>query len=140
MSLAAIFRWLQVQIIGPDPLAISIWQTMLLSSIFFHHSNTRLPLQADNAITGVFVTPRMHGIHHSIVKRETDSNFASLFTWWDMLHGTLLLDIPQGEITIGLPEVQRPEDVTLGRMLVMPFTDRDAPAPSDLPAPSPAPR
>jgi sterol desaturase/sphingolipid hydroxylase (fatty acid hydroxylase superfamily) len=45
----------------------------------------------------------MHGIHHSDVQEETDSNWSSLFPWWDWLHGTLRLDVPQEQITIGLP-------------------------------------
>ena len=34
---------------------------------------------------------------------DTDSNFASLFTIWDRLHGTLRLDRAQESLTIGPP-------------------------------------
>src|SRR5712691_6494204 len=37
MSLSVFFRLLQIRVIRPDPLALSIWQTMLLSSSI-HHS------------------------------------------------------------------------------------------------------
>jgi len=103
MAMSVVFRHLQLRVINPDPLAMSIWQTMLLSSIFFHHSNTRLPQQADDALAHALVTPRMHGIHHSVVPRETNTNFASLFTWWDMLHGTFDIAVPQESVTIGAP-------------------------------------
>ena len=115
MSLSVLFRWLQLRVIGPDPIALSIWQTMLLSSIFFHHSNTRLPLRAERDVAAIFVTPRMHGIHHSIVEDEMNTNFASLFTWWDMLHGRFVLD--DRPVTIGIAELQDPRDVTLAKML-----------------------
>jgi sterol desaturase/sphingolipid hydroxylase (fatty acid hydroxylase superfamily) len=121
MTLAALFRWLQLRLIGPDPLAVSVWQTMLLASIFFHHSNTRLPERADRALAHVFVTPRMHGIHHSTVEHHTNSNFASLFTWWDILHGVFRIDVPQDDITIGVPAYQRPEQVTFPRALALPL-------------------
>ncbi len=104
MSLSVLFRRLQLLVIRPDPLALSIWQTMLLSSIFFHHSNTRLPQRADDAMAHAFVTPRMHGIHHSTSAAQTNTNFASLFTWWDMLHGTFDISVPQESITIGAPQ------------------------------------
>ncbi|HEX7422195.1 MAG TPA: sterol desaturase family protein [Thermoanaerobaculia bacterium] len=126
MSLSVFFRLLQVRVIRPDPLALSIWQTMLLSSIFFHHSNTRLPENVDRAVAQVFVTPRMHGIHHSTAADETNSNFASLLTIWDAMHGVLRLDVPQDAITIGVPAYQDPEDVTIDRLIVMPLRDTDA--------------
>ena len=103
MTLATVFRWLQLRLIKPDPVAMSIWQTMLLSSIAFHHSNTRLPQSVDDAMAHALVTPRMHGIHHSTVAEQTNSNFASLFTFWDMLHRTFDIGVPQESITIGAP-------------------------------------
>ncbi len=125
MSFSTLYRWLQIRIIDPDPRALSIWQTMLLVSIFFHHSNTRLNEEVDRALSHVVVTPRMHGIHHSIVRRETDSNFASLFTLWDMLHGKFLIDVPQQTITIGVPAYQKEEDVTLQRLIVLPVRNTE---------------
>lgn len=123
MSLSTVYRWLQIRVIDPDPRALSIWQTMLLVSIFFHHSNTRLAENADRLLSHVVVTPRMHGIHHSIIARETNSNFASLFTVWDMLHGAFRIDVPQQTITIGVPAYQQEEDVTLDQLVVMPLRD-----------------
>jgi sterol desaturase/sphingolipid hydroxylase (fatty acid hydroxylase superfamily) len=127
MSLSVFFRWIQLRLIGPDPLAVSLWQTMLLASIFFHHSNTRLPEDFEVALARVIATPRLHGIHHSIVKSETNSNLASLFTIWDILHGTLRLDVPQEKITIGVPAYQQPDEVTPERVLTLPLrsTKRD---------------
>lgn len=120
MALAAVFRSLQLRIIGPEPEAVAIWQTLLQISIVFHHSNTRLDPKLEQWLVGIIVTPRMHGIHHSDFADESNSNWASLFTIWDRLHGTLRLDIPQEEVTIGVPAYSRPQDVTLGRIVVMP--------------------
>lgn len=126
MSLSVFFRWLQLVAIRPDARALSIWQTALLASIVFHHSNTRLPESVDRAIANVVVTPRLHGIHHSIIERETNSNYASLLTIWDHLHGAFRDDVPQEAITIGVRAYQRLEDVVLPRLITMPFeADRD---------------
>lgn len=123
MSLSTLFRLLQLLVIRPDPRALSIWQAMLLSSIFFHHSNTALPEEVDRALAQVVVTPRMHGIHHSTKAGETNTNFASLFTIWDAIHGVLRLDVPQESITIGVPAYQDPKDVTIDKLVVMPLRD-----------------
>jgi sterol desaturase/sphingolipid hydroxylase (fatty acid hydroxylase superfamily) len=90
-------------------------------SILFHHSNLELPLAIERCLGRVFVTPRMHGIHHSQVHSETDSNWSSGLTVWDWLHGTLELNVPQSRITIGVPAYQDPNDVTLPKMVVLPF-------------------
>ncbi len=121
MALSVIFRMAQLRVIRPDPWALTIWQTLLLPSIFFHHSNIRLDPKTDRRLGWFIVTPRMHGIHHSDAFENADSNWASLLTIWDVLHGTLRLDIPQEEINIGVPAYEGPEQVTLPRILVLPM-------------------
>lgn len=93
----------QVVLIGLTPLSFSIWQCVFLLCILFHHSNLELPIRWECWLNKFIVTPRMHGIHHSIVERETNSNWSSGLTVWDWLHGTLRLNVPQAEVTIGVP-------------------------------------
>jgi sterol desaturase/sphingolipid hydroxylase (fatty acid hydroxylase superfamily) len=69
----------------------------------------------------MIVTPRMHGIHHSIVQRETNSNWGTIFCWWDKLHRTLRRDVPQDRITIGVAAYREEKELTLGKLLAMPF-------------------
>ena len=69
----------------------------------------------------MIVTPRLHGIHHSTVRAETDANWSSGLTLWDRLHGTLRIDVPQDAITIGVPAYRVAEEVRLGRILALPF-------------------
>ena len=63
----------------------------------------------------------MHGIHHSLVREETNSNWTSGLTLWDRLHGTLCLDVPQDEVEIGLPAYRNPEELSIAKLLTMPF-------------------
>lgn len=92
-----------------------------LGAVAIHHSNLELPLAIERRLGRVFVTPRMHGIHHSYVHDETDSNWSSGLTMWDWLHGTLKLNVPQSEITIGVPAFRDPNEVTLPKMVALPF-------------------
>lgn len=126
MSLSVFYRMAQVRLLGVDRAAMSLWQSMLMVSILFHHSNLRLPPSLERMLVKIVVTPRMHGIHHSDYCEETDSNWSSLFSWWDFLHGTLQLGIPQTSVTIGVPAYQRPEDVTLPEIIVLPLRPRRA--------------
>jgi sterol desaturase/sphingolipid hydroxylase (fatty acid hydroxylase superfamily) len=121
LILSTPWRLAQVVAIGTSPLALSIWQTGLLASILFHHSNLKLPINVERRLSRVIVTPRMHGIHHSVVRGETDSNWSSGLSVWDWLHRTLKLNVPQLEITIGVPGFQSIDDVGLPKMLALPF-------------------
>jgi sterol desaturase/sphingolipid hydroxylase (fatty acid hydroxylase superfamily) len=121
MAVSVPYRAAQVALLGVGPRALSVWQTFLFASILFHHSNLRLPPRLERRLVPFVVTPRMHGIHHSAVEEETNSNWSSGLTLWDRLHRTLRLGVPQRDITIGLPAFRRAEEVTLGRILAIPF-------------------
>ena len=108
-------------LIGLTPFTFSLWQCVFLISILFHHSNVALPIRWERLLNKLVVTPRMHGIHHSILERETNSNWSSGLTVWDWLHGTLRLNVPQAAVTIGVPAFQVPKAVTLRRILALPF-------------------
>ena len=107
-------------------------------------SNMRLPLWFERWLVRFIVTPRMHGIHHSIVRGETSANWSSGLTLWDRLHGTLRLNVPQDEITIGVPADRTPAEVTLANMLALPFRQQrptwqfpDNGQPTRMPVPMP---
>jgi sterol desaturase/sphingolipid hydroxylase (fatty acid hydroxylase superfamily) len=114
----------QVTLIGLDPQLYSIWQMAFIVAIMFHHSAVRLPIAFERCLCTVLVTPRMHGIHHSVVDDEVNSNWSSGLNVWDRLHGTLRLNVSQDRITIGVPGYLQPESVTLGKILALPFLSR----------------
>lgn len=118
MAVSVIFRAGQILAIGVSPQALQVWQTLLMMSVFFHHSNLRLPKRFEEKLELFIVTPRLHGIHHSVEEPEMNSNWSSGLTVWDFLHGTFRRDVPQNEIVIGLKEIK---DVRLIKMLFTPF-------------------
>ncbi len=124
MMLSVPWRAAQVLLLGVSPRALSTWQTLTLVEILFHHSNLALPVEVERWLSKLIVTPRIHGIHHSIVHEETDSNWSSGLTLWDWLHGTLRLNVPQQEITIGVPAYRDPDEVSLPQLLAMPFMEQ----------------
>jgi sterol desaturase/sphingolipid hydroxylase (fatty acid hydroxylase superfamily) len=110
-----------VTLIGLHPATLVIYELVFECAVFFHHSNARLPLRLERWLNRVIVTPRMHGTHHSIVRHETDSNWGTIFSWWDRLHRSLRIDVPQDSITIGVAAWREESDLTLGKLLLMPF-------------------
>ncbi len=115
------FRVLTVAALGIDFWALVVFELMFESANLFEHSNWRLPIALERILNHLLVTPRMHGIHHSIVQRETNSNWGTVFCWWDQLHRTLRRDIPQDAITIGVASYRDEEELTVGRLFVLPF-------------------
>ncbi len=122
IALGAPYRAAQILMIGVSPLTLSIWQTLMLVSIAFHHSNIKLGPGFERKLVRFIVTPRIHGIHHSIIPEETNSNFCSGLSIWDRLHRTMRLNIPQTEITIGIPAYRN--SIASSEALVMPFVPR----------------
>lgn len=104
----------------PAPLVL-FYEVIFEGCTAFHHSNLRLPFQVERWLCRIMVTPRMHGIHHSIVARETNSNFSVVFSCWDRLHHTLRLNVPQDEITIGVPAYRDPAEQSPKQLLLLPF-------------------
>lgn len=129
IALSVPFRAAQVALIGVSVDALVLWQTLLLVLIFFHHSNLALPIRLERVLSRLIITPRLHGIHHSVVLDERDANWSSGLTLWDRLHGTLRLEVPQAQITIGVPELQEVRQVRLGAMLALPARLSGAAAP-----------
>jgi sterol desaturase/sphingolipid hydroxylase (fatty acid hydroxylase superfamily) len=121
IAISIIWRAGQILVIGVSPAALTVWQMLLFVSILFHHSNVELPINLERKLVRLIVTPRMHGIHHSIVREETDSNWSSGLSIWDRLHKTLRLNESQNEITIGVPAYRALDDAALANILKLPF-------------------
>lgn len=115
------WRAAQIVLIGVSPRALALWQKLTLAEVFFHHANLRLAPRFERRLARLVMTPRLHGIHHSMLREERDSNFSSGLTAWDYLHGTIRTDVPQERITIGVPPYDERSEVTLGKTLALPF-------------------
>ncbi len=115
------FLSLAMLVFGIAPLMLIIFFITFEAATLFHHSNWRLPIQLERVLNFIIVTPRMHGIHHSVVQRETNSNWGTIFCWWDKLHRTLRRDIPQDAVTIGVAAYRDEQELTLGKLFALPF-------------------
>ena len=64
--------------------------------------NEGIPKPIDRALRVLIVTPALHKVHHSVVREECDSNFSSLFSWWDRLFRTLRISRDPRKIRFGV--------------------------------------
>jgi sterol desaturase/sphingolipid hydroxylase (fatty acid hydroxylase superfamily) len=73
------------------------------------------------------VTPEMHRVHHSVLPRETNSNFGFNLPWWDRLFGTYRPQPVAGHeaMTLGVAAFRDPSELRLDRMLLQPLRGSD---------------
>lgn len=116
------FRGAAALITGASPMIVLIYEIVFEAATQFHHSNTKLPFRFEKAFNKLIVTPRMHGIHHSVIRSETDSNYSVIFSFWDRIHKTIDLNKPQQEVVIGVPSYDNQKELTVGFLLKLPFT------------------
>jgi sterol desaturase/sphingolipid hydroxylase (fatty acid hydroxylase superfamily) len=116
-----------VAALGTPAAAVLLFELLLNATSMFNHSNVRLPNRLDRMLRWIVVTPDMHRVHHSIVARETNSNFGFNLPWWDHLFGTYRDQPAAGHevMTIGIKQFRDPAELRLDRMLTQPFRDDD---------------
>lgn len=81
---------------------------------------------------------RFHNVHHCDPDLGVSTSFRFHFaevalstvfrvvqvSWWDRLHRTLRLNVPQSRIVIGVPGYSAPEDNQIWTLLSMPFREQ----------------
>src|SRR3989338_3815056 len=117
---STVLRLIAITLWGPALISVILFEGALLTAAQFQHSNFRMPDRYDTAVRLIFVTPDMHRVHHSDALSETNSNYSTIFSFWDRIVGTYRT-APQERIVIGLQEYSRSEDRTFMRLMRMPF-------------------
>jgi sterol desaturase/sphingolipid hydroxylase (fatty acid hydroxylase superfamily) len=112
-----------VAALGPPAVAVLTFEVVLNATSMFNHGNVLIPPRFDRVLRWVVVTPDMHRVHHSIIPRETNSNFGFNLPWWDRLLGTYRAQPADGHegMKIGIAQFRTPRDLWLDRMLVQPL-------------------
>jgi sterol desaturase/sphingolipid hydroxylase (fatty acid hydroxylase superfamily) len=121
-------KFVVIVLIGAAPMVVLAFEIALNATSMFNQSNVGIPQYADRFLRWFVVTPDMHRVHHSVVRRETDSNFGFNFPWWDRLFRTYRPRPEAGHegMTIGLEQFRDPKELRIDRMLSQPFrNDQD---------------
>ncbi len=123
--LSTLIKLAAVAALGAPAAAVLVFEVLLNATSMFNHGNVRLPARLDRVLRWIVVTPDMHRVHHSIVPRETNSNFGFNAPWWDRLFGTYRAQPEAGHeaMTIGIGQFRAPREQWLDRMLIQPFRD-----------------
>jgi len=128
--LSLLIKIVAVVALGIPAASVLIFEVVLNATSMFNHSNVTMPERLDRVMRWLVVTPDMHRVHHSILRRETDSNFGFNLPWWDRLFGTYraLPEAGHTAMTIGIPLFRDPAELRIDRLLTQPFRNDAAQA------------
>lgn len=118
---SSLFRIPLIALLGVYLWELVLYETLMFAVVQFHHSDINIPKKVDSAIRYVLVSPNMHRVHHSRWQPETDSNYSSLFSFWDRLARTFRHNPYPENIRLGLDEFDREDDQTIRGMLRTPI-------------------
>ena len=121
--LSSALRLAVLPLLGLKLIHLFIYEICLQPVILFHHSNAALPEKWDRVFRALIVTPNMHRVHHSIESSETNSNYSSVFSFWDRLVQTFRKREDARSLEYGLPYFREPEWQSVAGMLKTPFVN-----------------
>jgi sterol desaturase/sphingolipid hydroxylase (fatty acid hydroxylase superfamily) len=107
-----------VLLLGFPFASIVLFESLLLCATIFHHSNLRLPAGVERALSIAVITPGIHWVHHHAARVDTDSNYGTLFSFWDRLFRTRSPTRRTPTMMIG---VEGESERTLPTLLARPF-------------------
>jgi len=122
LAISAMIKISLVFFLGASTLGVLIFESTLVLCAQFHHSSIKIPGWFEKVFWILFVPPSMHRIHHSVVIKERDTNYGTIFSLWDRFLGTLLRNIDQDRIRIGMGAYSKPHKLNFHQLLAMPFT------------------
>jgi sterol desaturase/sphingolipid hydroxylase (fatty acid hydroxylase superfamily) len=118
-------KFMVIAALGPSAAAVLVFEALLNGMSMFNHANVRIPLALDALLRKLIVTPDMHRVHHSVLPRETNSNFSFNLSVWDRLFGTYRAQPEAGHegMTIGIEQFRDGRELRLDRLLLQPLRD-----------------
>ena len=116
-----------VVILGVPAIAIVIFEVALNGFALFNHANIRLPQKWDDRVGLVLITQRLHRIHHSQAKSESNSNYGFSVSWWDRLFNSFTPRAAFSDETLPIGQKDVPavkENASIKALLLQPFKSK----------------
>jgi sterol desaturase/sphingolipid hydroxylase (fatty acid hydroxylase superfamily) len=120
--LSSILRIPLIVVLGIDLWELIAYETVMFAVVQLQHANIVLPDRVDRFLRLLIVTPAMHKVHHSRWRPETDSNYSSLFSFWDRIGRSFQIRKDLTSLSMGLDAFDAPENRTLSGLMKIPFS------------------
>jgi sterol desaturase/sphingolipid hydroxylase (fatty acid hydroxylase superfamily) len=113
--LSALVRALVIIVLDIPLSSVLLFEALVLMSAIF---DARLPPRLEQALARVIITPSIHWVHHHAVRADTDSNYGTIFSFWDPLFRSRSRTKRWPTMPIG---VEGGRDRPLLRLIITPF-------------------
>ena len=85
VALSALARAGVIVLLDIPLTSVVLFEGLVLMTAIFHHSDARLPAALERPLSRLIVTPSIHWVHHHARRADTDSNYGTVFSFWDPL-------------------------------------------------------
>lgn len=116
--LSALFRLPVIFLFAMPFSSILVFEILVAAAAIFHHSNVRLPVGAEKALSSLVITPSIHWVHHHATRADTDSNYGTLLSCWDRVFRSRSATIRSGTMVLGVQGFQENQVV---KLILLPF-------------------
>ena len=116
-----------VALLGIPAVAIVIFEVALNGFALFNHANIRLSQKWDDKVGRVLITQRLHRIHHSQAKAESNSNYGFSVSWWDRLFNSFTPRAQYSDETLPIGQKDVPAvkgNASIRALLMQPFKNK----------------
>jgi sterol desaturase/sphingolipid hydroxylase (fatty acid hydroxylase superfamily) len=106
LLLALPLRLLAVAILGLPVVGVIVFEVIFAFANFCEHGNIDLPLKLERSLGRVFITPALHRRHHGRESVLLDTNYGTIFSFWDRLLGSYGENRSDVQVDTGLPGIE----------------------------------
>ncbi|MEL6962093.1 MAG: sterol desaturase family protein [Pseudomonadota bacterium] len=131
--LSALIRGIVIVVFDLPLSSVLLFEAIVLASAIFHHSDAKLPERVEAALSKLIITPSIHWIHHHAFRADTDSNYGTLFSFWDLLFRSRSRTRRTPDMPIG---VQGARDRSLPKLIMTPLKSPASSSPNSSNHPS----
>lgn len=122
LAISMVIKMSIIFLTGASLPAVLAFESVTVLCAQFHHSSLKVPGWFEKVFWLLFVPPSMHRIHHSVRIKERNSNYGTILSTWDRWLGTLLTNVDQSEIRIGVGAYDEVDKLDFHHLLAMPLT------------------
>jgi sterol desaturase/sphingolipid hydroxylase (fatty acid hydroxylase superfamily) len=98
-------RLLGVALLGISIPGVIAFELIFAFANFFEHGDIDLPREFERRLAFLFITPALHRRHHSCEANLLNSNYGTIFSFWDRAFVSFGSSSSDVRVQIGLPDI-----------------------------------
>jgi len=119
LLLALPVRLVAVAILGLPIVGVIVFEVIFAVANFCIHGNIDLPAKLEQTLGRVFITSSFHRRHHGRQSHLLDTNYGTIFSFWDRFLGSFGENRSDVRIDTGLPGIE--SSLRIPAILALPF-------------------